>query len=203
MSGWASRILRLEVVVSGPLPGPGVCVANHLGYADVFALGSVLPRAAFVAKRDVRTWPVVGWLAAMGGTVFVDRVEARHLGAALAEIERLLAEGITVVVFAEGTSSDGSKVLPFRSSLLAAGARQRCPAVPVAIAYRDLEGRPNRALAYHGDDVFVPHLVDALAAQPSRVQLAFGQPVRAGDRKELARHLRASILSALGGPEAG
>ncbi len=201
MSQWVSRILHLELVSSGPAPGSGLVVANHLGYADVLALGSILPRGAFVAKREVRSWPVVGWLVAMAGTVFIDRENPRRLAESLAEIERLVAAGLTVVVFPEGTTTDGSQVLPFRSSLLAVAAELGCPVAPVAIRYIGADGRPNRSLAYYGDDVFAPHLAAALAADPSRVHLAFGLPVVDPDRKALALRLRGLVLAALGGSD--
>jgi 1-acyl-sn-glycerol-3-phosphate acyltransferase len=201
MSRWVSRILHLEPVVSGSLPGPGLLVANHLGYADVLALGSVLSHPAFVAKREVRSWPVVGWLVAMAGTVFVDRENPRRLAQSLAEIDRLVAAGLTVVVFPEGTTTDGSQVLPFRSSLLAVAAELACPVTPVAIRYIGADGRPNRSLAYIGEDVFAPHLAAALAAEPTRVHLAFGDALVDRERKELARRLRGAVLAALGSPD--
>jgi lyso-ornithine lipid O-acyltransferase len=186
MSRWVSCILHLEPVASGPRPGPGLVVANHLGYADVLALGSVLSRPAFVAKREVRSWPVVGWLVAMAGTVFVDRENPRRLARSLAEVDRLVAAGLTVVVFPEGTTTDGSQVLPFRSSLLAVASKLGCPVAPVAIRYIGSDGRPNRSAA--------------LAAEPTRVHLAFGHSVVDPDRKVLARRLHGSVLAGLGEP---
>ena len=111
------KIFNLKPAVSGPIPARGLIVSNHLSYLDILVLASVAP-AAFVSKADVRGWPMFGWLATLGGTVFIERERRTHVGAVNREVERALADGVPVVVFPEGTSSAGANILPFRSSLL-------------------------------------------------------------------------------------
>ena len=93
-----------------------------MSYLDILAISSVTP-AVFVSKADVRRWPLFGWFAAIAGTVFVDRERRHHVGQVNAEIEAALADGELVVIFPEGTSSNGESLLPFRTSLLEPAAR--------------------------------------------------------------------------------
>jgi 1-acyl-sn-glycerol-3-phosphate acyltransferase len=198
MCRWALRILHCKVETSGLIPSRGIVVANHLGYADIFAIGALLP-SAFVAKKCVRRWPVFGWLASMAGTVFVDRNCPAHVSEPLSEIEEIVADGIPVVFFPEGTSTDGSHVLPFRSSLFAVSTKLALPTTPVTISYHNAkDDRPNRRLAYHGENHFAPHLMAALGAGPTTIRLVFGQSVVDRNRKELARRLHNTISHALG-----
>lgn len=190
------RILHCRVVVHGRPPRTGLLVANHLGYADVLALGALTP-CAFVAKQDVSGWPFIGWLVALAGTIFVDRERRCRLARSLPAIEATLAAGVPVAVFPEGTSTDGSRVLPFRSALLAVAERCGCPVTPVGIRYENADGSPNRKLAYHGADSFVPHLLSALGAERTTVHILFGEPVRGTCRKELARRLHADVAALL------
>lgn len=192
----ALRILHCRVEVTGCLPAEGLIVANHLGYVDILALGSLMP-AAFVAKSSVRAWPVFGTLAAMGGSVFVNRDLRSKVVEPLMEMEAILTAGIRLVLFPEGTSTDGSHVRPFLSSLLAVAESSGCAVTPARIQYSDKTGRPNRKLAYHGNDVFFAHLLAALGAEETVVRVAFGASVRGTNRKVLARQLRESISERL------
>ncbi len=111
------RIFRFEAEVSGAIPAHGLLVSNHLSYLDILVLAAITP-AMFVAKREVRSWPVLGWFTQLAGTLFIDRERRMHVGPVNAEIQTALEHGALVVLFPEGTSSDGRTVLPFRSSLL-------------------------------------------------------------------------------------
>ena len=95
------KIFKLEVRVSGPVPTRGLLVSNHLGYLDIFVLASLAP-AVFVAKREIRSWPVIGWLTQMGGTLFVDRDRRVQVGQVNVEIQAALNRGALVVLFPEG-----------------------------------------------------------------------------------------------------
>ena len=107
-------------VVGEPVRGRAVLfVSNHVSWADIVVIGSIAP-VAFVAKREVADWPLVGITARMQRTVFVDRARRHQTGDAIGEIVERLAAGTSVVLFAEGTSSDGNRVLPFRSALVGA-----------------------------------------------------------------------------------
>ena len=112
--GWPWRLLLATLEVG---EGAGLTVSNHLTYLDVLAYGAVRP-FLFVAKSEVRRWPLLGTLASLGGTIYVDRDRGLQVADATLEIEQALRDGISVLLFPEGTSSNGSSVLPFRSPLL-------------------------------------------------------------------------------------
>jgi 1-acyl-sn-glycerol-3-phosphate acyltransferase len=190
------RALGLELDCEGsPSTTPGTLfVANHISFADVLALATCVD-AAFVAKSEVRSWPVLGWLAKRFGTLFVTRgrrIDARAQAELLAA---RLRRGENIIIFPEGTTSDGTSVLPFRSTLLAA-AEPASAVQPVAIRYSDAARR-----AYVGDESLVANLV-RLAPHRARLQLIFLQPMPAGpeaSRKGLARQARAAIKASLHG----
>jgi 1-acyl-sn-glycerol-3-phosphate acyltransferase len=196
---WArgtARIVGLKIVRSGTPPRPPFfLVANHLGYLDVVVLAATLD-ATFVAKSDVAAWPLVGRLCAAVGTVFVDRSRKRDLLRVLPLLDARLCAGDGVVVFPEGTTGDGSAVLPFRSPLFAAAARRGLPVHLATLGYATPAGAPHpaRAVCWWGDMEFVPHL-RALLALPSctaRVHFA-AAAVPAGARKPVARAAQRAI----------
>src|SRR5262249_22692599 len=113
----ALRIFGTETSVTGIIPQSGLLVCNHLSYFDVLILAAITP-SEFVAKSEVRKWPVFGWFARLAGTIFVERDKRSHTAQSAAEIASALADGSLVVLFPEGTSSGGETVLPFKSSLL-------------------------------------------------------------------------------------
>lgn len=196
ISRWALCVLRVRVEIRGTPPAAGLVVANHLGYADIVSLGSAMP-CRFVSKASVRHWPVFGPLVVMAGTLFVEREKRGQAAAQVDELTRAAQGGLPVVFFPEGTTSDGSGVLPFRSSLLAAATQTGCPVTPVAIRAYHEDGTPNRELPYYGGDLFVPHLLRLLSrGAHSKVVLTFGPPQTGTDRKELAVRLRDWIVAA-------
>jgi 1-acyl-sn-glycerol-3-phosphate acyltransferase len=140
---------------------PVVFVSNHSSWLDVVVLGATLP-ACFVSKRDVADWPAVNLVARLGRTVFVSRLRTTTIRETI-DMRRRLAEGDNLILFPEGTTSDGSRVLPFRSSFLAIAAAEPQPLVqPVSIVYDRLAGLPTgRAtrpiFAYYGDMSIGPH----------------------------------------------
>src|SRR5262249_10787518 len=111
------RVLEVGVSVNGCVPGSGLLVSNHLSYLDVLVLSSITP-AIFVSKSEVKHWPVFGWMARRAGTLFIERAKRGDVARVNDEADRLLETGMLLVIFPEGTSSDGREVLPFRSSLL-------------------------------------------------------------------------------------
>ena len=121
------RVLRMLCAgprVYGNIPASGLLVCNHLSYLDVIVLASLTP-AVFVSKREIKHWPVFGWFACRAGTIFVDREKRTHVGQLTHDIETVLNQGVLVILFAEGTSSSGHTVLPFKSSLLMRRAHRR------------------------------------------------------------------------------
>lgn len=199
--GWArgvTRILRLRVERSGPPPAaPFLLVSNHLSYLDIIVLASEVD-AVFVAKREVRAWPIFGLGARAIGCVFVDRESLRDAVRAGALMRKRYQGGEGVVLFAEGTSSSGATVLPLRPALLGWAATDRLPVHTATLSYHTGPGDPpaNDALCWWGEMTFLPHLAGVTRLGPSRVRLCFGEStVSAPDRKQLARDLHAALLA--------
>lgn len=197
MHKWAPRYARqlfgTRVELRGRPPAAGFVACNHLSYLDIFVLGSVQPMV-FVAKADVRGWPVFGWLTRMAGTIFLKRAQRADVARASEEFAPAMAEQLVVTMFLEGTSSDGSRVLPFRPSLLEPAAAHGWPVTPVWIGYSLREGSVAREVCYWGDMTLGPHLLNLLTKGEVTAHVAFGEPLPPGlDRKEMARRLHAQV----------
>lgn len=186
-----------------PMRDDGVIVANHVSWLDIFTLNAARP-LVFVAKAEVRGWPGIGLLARATGVLFVDRDRARTAEQARAFRARLEGAG-ALVLFPEGTSTDGLRVLPFRSSLFAAlngpGARPDLRVQPVTLVYRAPSGADPRLHGWWGDMGFAENLWRTLARrEQGAVDLVFHPPLRAGDfadRKALARAAEAAVRAGL------
>jgi lyso-ornithine lipid O-acyltransferase len=193
-TGRTLRYFQIKAQATGPVPAHGLLISNHLSYLDILVLSSLTP-AVFVSKHDVKYWPVFGQFAVLAGTVFVDRTRRFQVGQVNDEITAALNEGALVVLFPEGTSSNGQTLLPFKSSLLEPATN---PAWPLAIGWIHYEiddGDAGKEVCYWGDHTFFPHMLNLLSKRRVRATVRFGPcPVRNGDRKELAQRLRAEIL---------
>ncbi len=188
------EVFNLQLRVEGPVPARGLLVSNHSGYLDVFVLASLAP-AVFLSKREIKSWPVVGWLAQMGGTLFVDRDRRAQVGQVGDEIRAALDRGALVVLFPEGGSSNGQTVLPFKSALLEPAARSTHPLTVCAIQYAIADGDVAGEVCYWGDHTFFPHLLNLLGKRAVRATVRFATvPRTGGDRKQLAGQLRAEVL---------
>ncbi len=194
----ACAILRLRVRRSGPEPAPAcLLAANHVSWLEVLALSSLRP-FGFVAKSEVARWPVIGGLAAAGGALFLRRGSAAAAARVTGEAVLRLAEGRSVAVFPEGTSTDGESVLPFKHSLFEAASRLGCDVQPVAVLYpRAADERP--VAPFVGDDEFLPHLLRVLAEPEVIVQVRFAPSICAHGRgrEELAAAAREAVVEAL------
>jgi 1-acyl-sn-glycerol-3-phosphate acyltransferase len=196
------RLLRFEVRVSGPLPrAPYLLVSNHLSYLDVIVLASRLP-GRFVAKREVRSWPVLGPMCKGFGTIFIDREDRRDIPRVLAEILESLSRGEGVILFPEGTSSSGDDVRSFRSPLLAQAAHERLPVHAAALRYRTPEGEPpaRDAVCWWGETALSQHLLGLFRLSKVEAFVDFApEPVVDGDRKRLAERLREAVVERIDG----
>ncbi len=192
-----ARSLGLHVVVHGaPARRRGVLfVVNHVSWADIPVLGSRIV-AAFVAKSEVAGWGPVGWLSTLARTVYVERDRRQATGEARNAIADRLAAGENVILFPEGTNSDGVAVLPFKSSLFAAIDGDDFVIQPVTLAYTRLNGMPITRerlpeIAWIGDTALMPHLLAFMSLGKVRAEIVFHPALRSGDfadRKVLARH---------------
>jgi len=203
------RLLGVRVHLSGEPPAKQavLLVSNHISWLDIPVLSSITP-LSFIAKQEVATWPFVSWLAKLQRSVFVDRNRRASVKETANTVIQRLDAGERVVLFAEGTSSDGNQVLPFKSSLFAAvepnGADGNGHVLQtVAIVYTHLYGLPlNRqqrpGIAWYGDMDMLSHAWGVLKGGPLDVHIRFGPPVSmaiVGDRKKLAEHAHQRVRS--------
>jgi 1-acyl-sn-glycerol-3-phosphate acyltransferase len=196
------RILGIRVSVSGkpPVQGPLLIVSNHVSWLDIVVLSAVAP-VSFIAKRQVASWPLFGRLARLQRTVFIDRDRRHATGSSRNVMQARLLGGDILVLFPEGTSSDGRRVLPFKSSFFGAAEIEGVLVQPVSIAYRGHWNLPmNRRLlpsyAWYGDMDLAAHLLEALAMGPIEVAVICHPPLSlSGEltRKMLARHAEQEV----------
>jgi lyso-ornithine lipid O-acyltransferase len=192
---FACRVLGIRVSTHGSIPRSGLLVCNHLSYLDVVVLSSIRP-CVFVAKGDIAAWPLFGWLTRAAGTIFVDRAHRLSSPVVVDLIRDAVSGGAVVVLFPEGTSSDGSTVLPFKSALLESAVQLRCPVATAAIQYALDQGSVANEVCYWGDVTLVPHLLNLFFKREIRSRCSFSPSrIRFGDRKEIARELRDEIVS--------
>jgi 1-acyl-sn-glycerol-3-phosphate acyltransferase len=192
----ALRRLEIDVTFGGAFPSHGLLVANHLSYLDILAFSALAP-CAFVAKREVRSWPLFGWMARMAGTVFVDRNRARDAHHANVEVQGTLSDSAVVVLFPEGTSSNGATVLPFRPALFQAAVSAKQQITSAHIQYQIEQGSAADDVCYWGSMTFLPHLLQLLSKGAIRVRVSFAAGQTFTDRKKAAATTR-EIIVALG-----
>ncbi|MBY0227401.1 MAG: 1-acyl-sn-glycerol-3-phosphate acyltransferase [Hyphomicrobium sp.] len=208
------RLLGIRLHIEGSVPpGPVLLVSNHTSWLDIPVLSAVAP-VSFVAKSEVSRWPFVSSLARLQRTVFVNRTKRIAVGGTANEMARRLAQGDAIVLFAEGTSTDGNRVLPFQSSLFAAakpvgktgdaGAPAEHPAAvvqSVSIVYARLHGLPlGRAdrplVGWYGDMEMQSHAWELLKAGPLDVLIRISDPIPLREyrsRKDLAEQTETAV----------
>jgi len=200
--------LRLTVHGRAAEQGPVLFAANHVSYLDIMVLGRLLD-ARFIAKEDVRSWPGIGVLARVSGTCFIRRA-ASQAAAQAGELAARLERGQSLILFAEGTSSDGAQVLPFKSSLFGVAERVGGLTVqPVAIRYSRLNGAPiadgaaRDGVAWYGEMTLMPHLWAFLGQRSCEVEVCFLEPMAGlpeNGRKALAKAAEHSVRDVLQTP---
>ena len=191
--------MGVRINVHGEIPRGGLIVANHVSYVDIVALSSVAT-CALVSKKEVARWPLFGLYARIGATVFVDRERRGAVAEAAAEMRERLDAGVPLTLFPEGTSSDGSDVLPFRSSLFEPVVELACPVTACALRYSLEGGSVADEVAYWRDMTLAPHLLHFLGKTGVTLDIHFGpSSLRSGDRKTLARDLHAEVRALLRG----
>lgn len=198
--GACARLIGLDVVVRGQqADGPVLFVSNHSSYLDIIVLGSRIP-GSFVAKSEVGSWPFFGLLARLQRTVFVERKARASVDKQRDDIGSRLDAGDSLILFPEGTSSDGNRTLPFKTALFAVAARRidgrPLTVQPVSIAATRLDGIPmgfafRPFYAWYGDMDLAPHLWQAFRLGGMTVEVEFHPPVTIdgfSSRKALAEH---------------
>jgi lyso-ornithine lipid O-acyltransferase len=172
-------ILNIKITVVGDEGhlerGGYVIISNHVSYVDGIVLGSLFP-VVFVSKKEVKSWPVIGQWTTLCGTIFINRQRKELVPLIIDEISRKLKQEANILLFPEGTSTDGDRMLPFQTAPLAAPLRNRSIIVPVTVAYKSVEDKPiskrNRDLIYwHGDMDFLTHFWKLLSLRSIEVMV--------------------------------
>ncbi len=211
---WSAKLLRhvgAKLTVHGAPPRDGgaayMLTANHVSWLDIFVINAAVP-TRFVAKSEVRGWPLIGWLCVKAGTLFIEREQPRDLarldGAIATALRDGAAEGTGIGVFLEGTTTDGREVLPFHSSLLRPAQQANIDVHPVAIQYRRSDGSICIEAAYDGDKTLLDTFRLMLTQHEFHAQVHFLPPLPAAGvhRKELARQTRDIIVQRIYGDSA-
>lgn len=186
-------ILSVRREVQGPVPHEGafLVASNHVSYLDILVLASLYP-SLFLAKREIASWPVFGWIARGAGTVFIDRDQAKDVVRAGRELSARLELGLPVTIFPEGRSSRGVEILPFQPSLLEPAARAGVPCWATSISY-EAEGSalpPSRTICWHDGESLAIHFPRLLGLKRVVARVRFAEPaVLSADRKALANAL--------------
>ena len=191
--GEQAEAASLEALAAGRM-----LVSNHVSWLDIFAIDA-LATASFVAKSELRRWPVAGWLAAMAGTVFIERGRRHAVHQVIGQLRRRIREGCPVALFPEATTSPGDSVLPFHANLLEAAIAEAVEISPIALRYHDASGAPAAHAAYVGDTTFLQSLWMVLGARGLLVTVKVLQPVSASGRRrhELGAELRGLVSAGL------
>lgn len=191
---WCQQLLaafNIKVIVSGDIPpdnlSHAMIIANHVSWADIHVLNSVIP-LRYIAKSDIRHWPIFGFFASRVNTLFVDRAKKQDALRIVDITSACLEAGDRLCLFPEGTTTDGTTVLPFKSSLIEAAIRARTPIYPVAIKYPLANGDVNTEMAYAGETTLKESMQQALTIKSPIVRIHFLAPVstKDQDRRTLA-----------------
>lgn len=198
-SGGLMWIFGMRLRRSGtPLPGAVLFVANHVSWVDIEVMHSQR-MMGFVAKREIAGWPVVGWLAARGQTIFHQRGNTESMAGVIEAMEARLREGRAVGVFPEGRTRDGHEVGPFHARIFQAAVEAHVPVQPVALCYGE-HGRAQTTVAFGPGESFFANFV-RLLGEPGRVaEVSFLEPVQVDDvvgRRHIADTARARIVEAM------
>jgi 1-acyl-sn-glycerol-3-phosphate acyltransferase len=189
--------LRISVHATGEFPRHGLLISNHLSYLDILVYSSLSP-CVFVSKKEVKSWPIFGQMARMAGTVFIDRSHSADARRVNSEMLDALSKGAVVVLFPEGTSSDGSTVLPFRPALFEAAVSAGKPVTPAHLRYEVEDGSPGSDVCYWGTMSFFPHLLRLLSKRGIRAAIHFApEAIQFEDRKLAAKQMHELVPAVL------
>lgn len=194
---WSAQLvamLGVELRCDGISAAGGLIVANHISFLDIYVINAILP-ASFVAKHDVRKWPLIGWLAANTGTIFMERGSRGAAQRTRETSAGQLRHGRRVALFPEGTTSAGDTVLPFHGALLQAAIDAGADVVPLAIRYADVKGNRSYAAAYVGDMTLMQCLWNIARSPRIIVHVDILPPLATDgvDRRHLSAHAHRMI----------
>jgi 1-acyl-sn-glycerol-3-phosphate acyltransferase len=201
------RVMGVTIRCQGAFPERGVVISNHLGYLDIVAFATLQP-CVFVSKLEIRSWPFLGWMTTMAGTVYVDRGHGGSAQRAKGRMQAIEDAGLPIVFFPEGTTSDGSTVLKFHSGLLDQALQAGQPVTAAFITYRLTQANGPGVtavshLGYWDDTPLVLHIFRMLALRGIELDVRFAEsPIvfsaQPGQRKQAAVEARVAVME-LGG----
>jgi 1-acyl-sn-glycerol-3-phosphate acyltransferase len=178
-----SAIVNLSITKEGELTEQGVfLVSNHISWLDIIVIGQHLP-AYFVAKSDILSWPIIGYLSKQGGTIFIRRGDKKHIKATTEKMIWVLKQNSNIIAFPEGTTTKGDEVLGFHASLFQPALLTRSAIQPVALQYR---GLAKEHAPFIGDDDFLPHLIKMLKLDKIEVHVCFLPVIKSSGRDRLS-----------------
>lgn len=183
-----AKIIDLRITVRGDLPpdSGALVVSNHVSYVDIIAHGSILP-VRYAPKADIATWPVLGWYLGLSRPIWTDRGSRKASRKALRSYVKTMKKGMCLVIYPEGTTTDGkSGILPFKSTAFEAAIMGGVPIVPVLTRYKGAHGASG--IAWYGDMTLLPHVWQVLKRPSMEVEVRFLKPIYPDgrSRKELA-----------------
>jgi 1-acyl-sn-glycerol-3-phosphate acyltransferase len=202
---WSTRLLGLCNVTVSLAPGSApvlpcsMVVANHVSWLDIFVVHSLYP-SHFVAKAEIRSWPLAGWLAEKAGTVFISRGNRRDLRHIFKGLVSSLERGERVAFFPEGTTAAQGNLLPFHANLFEAAIDAKVPVQPFALTYEDVGGGSHPSVDFIGDTSFAESIMLILNGPPVKAKLAILAPLEAAGahRRDLAEAAHKAVASVLG-----
>ena len=204
---WSGHLLRICGVRLKVTLAPGaifapraLIVANHISWLDIFVINAMQP-CRFVAKSDIRDWPLVGWLCAMAGTIFIARGRQRDVRRIFEGLVTSLNAGERVAFFPEGTTAPLGTVLPFHANLFEAAIDAKVPVQPYALRYAGRDGKPHPAIEFIDDMTFVQSVLAILRVRDFTAELVIlpAMASAGAHRRELAGAAREAIVGALNG----
>lgn len=200
---WSRRLLG----ICGVHVAPGVSaalqhamvVSNHVSWLDIFVINALHP-CRFVAKAEIRDWPMLGWLAAKAGTVFIARGQRRDLRTIFKGLVHSLQQGERIAFFPEGTTAAQGQLLPFHANLFEAAIDAKVPVQAFALSYVDAQGQPHRAVEFIGDTSFAQSMVAILSGAPITARLVCLPAIGTLDahRRDLAQAAHSAVAAELG-----
>jgi 1-acyl-sn-glycerol-3-phosphate acyltransferase len=202
---WSRQLLRIcgvkveQVATAATVLPHAMIVANHVSWLDIFVINALYP-CRFVAKAEIRAWPMVGWLAEKAGTIFITRGRRHDLRHLFKGLVATLHAGGRVAFFPEGTTAEQGALLPFHPNLFEAAIDAKIQVQALALRYVDAAGQRHPAIVYVGDTTFAQSLVAILSGGPIAAQLICLPPIDSADahRRDLAVAARAAVARALG-----
>lgn len=205
---WSQKTLRiLNVVLSihGARPAEGVrnlvIASNHISWLDIYVINAAQP-ARFVAKAEIRNWPIVGWLCERAGTIFIHRTKRSDTARINEEMRAVLATGWSIGLFPEGTTTSGDRLLKFHSSLFEPAVVNRAVVSPIALRYRSSSGEPTDVVAYIGELSFAESLTKIIAQKSMIAEITFAPAIETETltRRDLALQAEAAVATILDVP---